>query len=167
MNEIIFIIEFEDMRFASAFALIFGAASADVQRSEIVNDGGTDIGGLGTMTYHYWHSWDDATPNEITFNETFEVELADGADFAAGDKAQWFWCETDPYDEAAGTDVLCNIYGFAESSNAVSWTSLTLGAGLAAKVTGDVEPAIAILGGAKKILNKSKLTFDADGVATL
>ena len=126
------------MRFASAFALILSAVSADVQSSQMMDDGGTDIGGLGTMTYHYRHSWDDATPNEITFYETFEVELADGADFAAGDMAQWFWCETEPYDEAEGTDVLCNIYGFDESSNAVTWTSLTLGADQAAKVTGDV-----------------------------
>ena len=91
---------------------MFGAVSGAAQMSQVESDEGIDIGGLGTMTYTYFHSWDDATPNEITFNETFEIELADGADFAAGDKAQWFWCDTEPYD-GVGTDVMCQIYGYS------------------------------------------------------
>ena len=63
------------MRFASTFALIFGAVSADVKISQVEDDGGSDIGGLGTFTFLYWHTWDDASPNEITFNETISCIL--------------------------------------------------------------------------------------------
>ena len=69
------------MRFASAAALIFGAVIGAEKSSEVEIRDPVDIGGLGTMTYSYWYKWDDATPLDVRFFESFEFAKADGSDF--------------------------------------------------------------------------------------
>ena len=49
----------------------------------------------------------------------------------------------------------------------MTWTALTIAPETAAKVTGDGEPALEILSGPRTILNKSIVSFDAAGAATL
>ena len=49
----------------------------------------------------------------------------------------------------------------------MTWNALTIAPEKAAKVTGDGEPALEILVGPRTILNKSIVSFDAAGAATL
>ena len=125
------------MRFASAAALIFGAVSGAEQSSDVEVRDAVDIGGLGSLTYSYWWTWDDATPTAVRFFETFEVALADGAEFATGDEAQWWWCETKLYDEAVPNEVLCNLYNY-ERDRGLEWRALTVNMDDVDKVRGDV-----------------------------
>ena len=70
------------MRFSSAAALLFGAVTADTlssvvqteQTREFVKDGDT----MGTLSYTYWHTWEEATPDEITFYEKYTLDVAPG-----------------------------------------------------------------------------------------
>ena len=69
------------MRFSSAAALLLGAVTADtlssvVQTEQIREFAGSDGATMGTLSYTYWHTWEEATPDEITFYEKYSLDMA-------------------------------------------------------------------------------------------
>ena len=73
--------------------------------------------------------------------------------------AQWWWCETEPYDEAVSTEVLCNIYMYQQSQKFLFWQAITNSMDDIAKVKDNEQPSLHLNGGSRK-LAKSNLTFD-------
>jgi hypothetical protein len=138
---------------------------ADVvtKTSSVEVDDATDIAGLGTITYSWWHTWEEGTgaAKGAQFYEKYSIELSDSATFAAGNKAQWWTCESTVITDT--TDVMCEIYGYDKSSGKITWTSLSVPQAVPATVTGDIEPATKILMAAgKKQINKVVAKPDAD-----
>ena len=115
------------------------------------------------MTYSYWHTWEEGTgaSKDVQWYEKWSLKLADGETFAAGNKAQWWWCEDTVI--TGTTDVLCNIYGYDKNSGTITWTALTVPQGVPATVIDDIEPATMILTNKKAtVINKVTAKPDAD-----
>ena len=54
--------------------------------------------------YTYWFVTDSAKPLEISYYETFKLELQDGEDFGSNGKSQWWWCDLNEKKE--GSDLI-------------------------------------------------------------
>ena len=64
------------MNLAKAAAVLFGTASALMQTSEVTNAEPRLISNLAAMYHSYWHTWDDASPeDEVTFYQRWVVDF--------------------------------------------------------------------------------------------
>ena len=140
------------MRFSAAAALLFGATMATVETktSSVETEDSLDIGGLGTMGYTYWHTWEEGegAAKGAQYYEKWTLELADGEKFAAGSKAQWWWCNQKEKKE--GSDLIeCNLYMYDEASSSIQYYALWVAPTVPDKVTDSVEPSTVLLQGAE------------------
>ena len=107
-------------------ALFAGLASAELKKSEPIRDHFKDNGWM-YIGYTYWHTFDDATPENVTFYETWHVNMYD-YDFILFPemKTQWWWCDREiPTPDG---QFLCNLYEFTNHDKnflTVSWKAIS------------------------------------------
>ena len=77
-----------------AVALFASTASAELVTSDKTTVDYVDDSKMKT-TYTYWHTYDDGTPNDVTFYETWDLELKEEQKFTEDPsmRIEWFWCD--------------------------------------------------------------------------